>query len=48
MVRGGSFLLDRRYARCAVRYGSAPERRTWVYGFRAVVSGLAPKSVRGK
>jgi formylglycine-generating enzyme required for sulfatase activity len=35
IVRGGSFLLDQRYARCAIRYGSAPDRRTWVYGFRA-------------
>jgi formylglycine-generating enzyme required for sulfatase activity len=34
IVRGGSFLLDRRYARCAVRYGSEPYKRTWVYGFR--------------
>jgi formylglycine-generating enzyme required for sulfatase activity len=40
IVRGGSFLLDRRYARCAVRYGSTPDRRTWVYGFRVAVSGL--------
>jgi formylglycine-generating enzyme required for sulfatase activity len=40
VVRGGSFLLDRRYARCAVRYGSAPERRTWVYGFRVAISGV--------
>jgi formylglycine-generating enzyme required for sulfatase activity len=37
IVRGGSFLLDRRYARCAVRYGADPLRRTWVYGFRVVV-----------
>jgi formylglycine-generating enzyme required for sulfatase activity len=42
VVRGGSFLLDRRYARCAVRYGSAPEQRTWVYGFRVAVSGPYP------
>jgi formylglycine-generating enzyme required for sulfatase activity len=40
VVRGGSFLLDRRYARCAVRYGSAPERRTWIYGFRIAVTGM--------
>ena len=37
IVRGGSFLLDRRYARCAVRYGSEPGKRTWVYGFRVVM-----------
>jgi formylglycine-generating enzyme required for sulfatase activity len=37
IVRGGSFLLDRRYARCAVRYGSDPARRAWMYGFRVVV-----------
>jgi formylglycine-generating enzyme required for sulfatase activity len=41
IVRGGSFLLDRRYARCAVRYGSVPERRTWVYGFRVCVAAQA-------
>ena len=41
IVRGGSFLLDRRYARCAVRYGSVPERRTWVYGFRVCVEADA-------
>jgi formylglycine-generating enzyme required for sulfatase activity len=40
VVRGGSFLLGRRYARCAVRYGSAPERRTWIYGFRIAVTGM--------
>ena len=40
IVRGGSFLLDRRYARCAVRYGSVPERRTWVYGFRVCVASV--------
>jgi formylglycine-generating enzyme required for sulfatase activity len=37
IVRGGSFLLDHRYARCAVRYGSDPLRRPWMYGFRVVV-----------
>jgi formylglycine-generating enzyme required for sulfatase activity len=36
IVRGGSFLLDQRYARCATRYGSDPTRRPWVYGFRVV------------
>jgi formylglycine-generating enzyme required for sulfatase activity len=40
IVRGGSFLLDRRYARCAVRYGSEPHKRTWVYGFRVATGGL--------
>jgi formylglycine-generating enzyme required for sulfatase activity len=37
VVRGGSFLLDQKYARCAIRYGSDPERRPWMYGFRIVV-----------
>jgi formylglycine-generating enzyme required for sulfatase activity len=36
IVRGGSFLLDQKYARCAARYGSDPLRRPWVYGFRVV------------
>jgi formylglycine-generating enzyme required for sulfatase activity len=36
IVRGGSCLLDQRYARCATRYGSDPMRRPWVYGFRVV------------
>ena len=40
IVRGGSFLLGRQFARCAVRYGSVPERRTWVYGFRVVASAV--------
>jgi formylglycine-generating enzyme required for sulfatase activity len=38
VVRGGSFMLDQKYARCAVRYGSDPTRRPWVYGFRVVKS----------
>jgi formylglycine-generating enzyme required for sulfatase activity len=41
IVRGGSFLLDQRYARCATRYGSDPHRRPWVYGFRVVVEPVS-------
>jgi len=41
VVRGGSCLLDHRYARCAIRYGSDPHRRPWVYGFRVVAERIS-------
>ncbi len=38
VVRGGSFIYDRRDVRCAVRYRSNPNHRDWHVGFRVVVA----------
>jgi iron(II)-dependent oxidoreductase len=44
VLRGGSFDLNRRIARCAVRLGNYPNNWLWLgyLGFRVVVSPLQP------
>ncbi|MEI2609490.1 MAG: SUMF1/EgtB/PvdO family nonheme iron enzyme [Candidatus Promineifilaceae bacterium] len=36
--RGGSYLVDKDWGRCAYRYGAGPDIRLGYVGFRAVVS----------
>jgi len=42
VVRGGSWLDDRRYARCAYRYWSYPDLRFGSFGFRVVGASGSP------
>jgi iron(II)-dependent oxidoreductase len=44
VLRGGSWPLDRRRARCASRRGSRPHLRSGYFGFRVVVSPASPAS----
>ncbi|MEZ4768466.1 MAG: SUMF1/EgtB/PvdO family nonheme iron enzyme [Caldilineales bacterium] len=38
IVRGGSWYLEQRFARCAYRYGGVPDGFGYDVGFRVVVS----------
>jgi formylglycine-generating enzyme required for sulfatase activity len=44
VLRGGAFVDDRAYARCAARGDSRPWGRSWYLGFRVVVSPNFPPS----
>jgi formylglycine-generating enzyme required for sulfatase activity len=47
VVRGGSFDLDRDFARCAFRHRIGPDFVWDYFGFRVVVSPISPSSGLG-
>ena len=44
VVRGGSWIFHRDFARCASRVGYYPDARRYDFGFRVVVSPISPSS----
>lgn len=46
-LRGGSWIYDARFVRCASRYAHVPGARDEDYGFRPVAKAILPHILRG-
>ena len=47
VLRGGAFVSNQHYARCAYRFRYYPNVRSGYFGFRIVVSPISPRSALG-